>query len=77
MSINKFESWMWSYLGIIVEALPFLLIGAVLSAVIQIYLSDDLIKKIISKSTKTKIIGNAVIKALINSIFTLLVGIFA
>lgn len=51
MSINKFESWMWSYLGIIVEALPFLLIGAVLSAVIQIYLSDDLIKKIISKNS--------------------------
>ena len=34
MSISKFESWMWSYLGIIVEALPFLLIGAVLSAII-------------------------------------------
>ena len=47
MSISKFESWMWSYLGIIVEALPFLLIGAVLSAIIQIYVSDDFIKKII------------------------------
>lgn len=51
MSISKFESWMWSYLGIIVEALPFLLIGAVLSALIQIYLSDELIKKIIPKDS--------------------------
>ena len=50
MSISKFESWMWSYLGIIVEALPFLLIGAVLSALIQIYVSDELIKKIIPKN---------------------------
>lgn len=51
MSISKFESWMWSYLGIIVEALPFLLIGAVLSALIQIYLSDEFIKKIIPKNS--------------------------
>ena len=51
MSLSKFESWMWSYLGIIVEALPFLLIGAVLSALIQIYLSDELIKKIIPKNS--------------------------
>lgn len=51
MNINKFESWMWSYLGIIVEALPFLLIGAVLSALIQIYVSDDLIKKTIPKNS--------------------------
>ena len=42
---------MWSYLGIIVEALPFLLIGAVLSALIQIYVSDDLIKKVIPKNS--------------------------
>ncbi|MEN8075670.1 permease [Clostridioides difficile] len=51
MSISKLESWMWSYLGIIVEALPFLLIGAVLSALIQIYLSDELIKRIIPKNS--------------------------
>lgn len=51
MSMSKFESWMWSYLGIIVEALPFLLIGAVLSALIQIYVSDELIKKIIPKKS--------------------------
>ncbi|MBS6184474.1 MAG: permease [Clostridium celatum] len=51
MRLSKFESWMWSYLGIIVEALPFLLIGAVLSALIQIYLSDELIKKIIPKNS--------------------------
>ena len=51
VSISKFESWMWSYLGIIVEALPFLLIGAVLSALIQIYLSDELIKRIIPKNS--------------------------
>lgn len=51
MSISKFESWMWSYLGIIVEALPFLLIGAVLSALIQIYVSDEVIKKIIPKNS--------------------------
>ena len=51
MSISKFESWMLSYLGIIVEALPFLLIGAVLSALIQIYVSDELIKKIIPKNS--------------------------
>ena len=42
---------MWSYLGIIVEALPFLLIGAVLSALIQIYVSDEVIKKIIPKNS--------------------------
>ena len=51
MSISKFEAWMWSYLGIIVEAIPFLLIGAVLSALIQIYVSDELIKKIIPKNS--------------------------
>ena len=47
MNVMKLEEWMWSYLGIIIEALPFLLIGAVLSAVIQIYVSDEFIKKII------------------------------
>lgn len=42
---------MWSYLGIIVESLPFLLIGSVLSALIQIYAKDDLIKKVIPKNS--------------------------
>ena len=51
MSISKFESWIWNYLGIIVEALPFLLIGAIISAVIQIYVSDEFIKKIIPKNS--------------------------
>lgn len=51
MSISKFESWIWNYLGIIVEALPFLLISAIISAVIQIYVSDEFIKKIIPKNS--------------------------
>lgn len=49
MSIIKLENWIWSYLGIIVEATPFLLIGAVISSIIQVYISDELIKRIIPK----------------------------
>ena len=50
MSNGLFEKWMWSYLGIIIEAVPFLLIGAVISAFIQMYITEELINKIIRKN---------------------------
>ena len=58
MNLMYFEKWAWSYLGIVVEALPFLLIGAVISSTIQMYLSENTIKKILPKqSFKTYIIA--------------------
>lgn len=51
MNFSILEKWMWNYLGIIIEALPFLLIGAVLSALIQIYVSESVIKKLIPNNS--------------------------
>ncbi|MBP3038266.1 permease [Bacillaceae bacterium Marseille-Q3522] len=38
------------FLGILLEALPFILLGAVASSVIQIYMSGEMIKKMIPKN---------------------------
>ncbi len=51
MELIYFEKWAWSYLGIVIEALPFLLIGSVISSVIQMYVSENIIKKILPKDS--------------------------
>ena len=32
------ESFIWSFLGIVVESLPFIIIGSLVSAIIQVFL---------------------------------------
>ncbi len=51
MELVYFEKWAWSFLGIIIEALPFLLIGAVISSIIQMYVSESVIKKVLPRNS--------------------------
>ena len=41
------ESFIWSFLGIVVESLPFIIIGSLVSAIIQVFLTEELIRKFI------------------------------
>ena len=43
------ESFIWSFLGIVVESLPFIIIGSLVSAIIQVFLTEELIRKFIPK----------------------------
>ena len=43
------ESFIWSFLGIVVETLPFIIIGSLVSAIIQVFLTEELIRKFIPK----------------------------
>lgn len=50
MNFHIFESWMWNFLGIVMEAMPFILIASVVSAIIQFYMTEDLITKILPRN---------------------------
>ena len=43
------ESFIWSFLGIVVESLPFIIIGSLVSAIIQVFLTEELIRKFIPR----------------------------
>ena len=45
-----FSEWSTSFVEIILEGLPFILIGAVASAIIQLFTTEDMIKKVIPKN---------------------------
>lgn len=49
METSLIESFIWSFLGIVVESLPFIIIGSIVSAVIQMFLTEDIIRKCIPK----------------------------
>ncbi|MDV4149661.1 permease [Clostridium sp. AL.422] len=48
--------WANIFISMILEALPFILIGSILSSVIQMYISEDVVKKILPKSRIISII---------------------
>ena len=45
-----FREWSTSFVEIILEGLPFILIGAIASAIIQLFTTEEIIKKIIPKN---------------------------
>lgn len=45
-----FREWSTSFVEIILEGLPFILIGAIASAVIQLFTTEEIIKKVIPKN---------------------------
>lgn len=67
MSFHIFENWIWSFLGIVIESIPFILIASVVSAIIQFYISEDLISKILPRNK----IGAYIIAALSGLLFPL------
>ncbi len=48
--------WANIFISMVLEALPFILIGAIVSSVIQMYISEDIVKKILPKSRILSII---------------------
>lgn len=44
-----FRHWCWSFLGVVIESLPFMVIGAIISTIIQFYISEDIIKRIVPR----------------------------
>ena len=50
------EKWANTFISMILEALPFILIGSIVSAVIQMYISEELVKKILPKNKFISII---------------------
>lgn len=48
--------WANIFISMILEALPFILIGAIISSVIQMYISEDIVKRILPKSRFISII---------------------
>lgn len=50
MNFHVFESWIWNFLGIVIESIPFILIASVVSAIIQFYISEELIAKVLPRN---------------------------
>ena len=48
--------WANIFISMVLEALPFILIGAIVSSVIQMYISEDIVKRILPKSRILSII---------------------
>lgn len=44
------EKWATIFISMILEALPFILIGSIISAAIQMYISEDIVKKILPQN---------------------------
>ena len=51
------EKWANIYISMILEALPFILIGAIFSSIIQVYISKEGINKILPKNKFLAMIG--------------------
>ncbi|MGL5379696.1 permease [Clostridium sp.] len=45
-----FEKWTITFISIVLEALPFILLGSLISALIQLYISEDRVKKLLPKN---------------------------
>lgn len=65
MNFHVFEGWIWNFLGIVIESIPFILIASVASAIIQFYISEDLIARILPRNR----IGAYIIAALSGILF--------
>ena len=48
--------WANVFISMVLEALPFILIGAIVSSLIQMYISEDIVKRILPKSRILSII---------------------
>ncbi|GAC1465080.1 MAG: permease [Chloroflexota bacterium] len=46
----QFEDWISVFLGILVEATPFLLLGVIVSALVQIFVSEDMLLRYVPKN---------------------------
>lgn len=57
--------WANIFISMILEALPFILIGAIVSSVIQMYISEDIVKRILPKSRLISIVFAAFIGIII------------
>lgn len=51
LTTNKLQNFITQFLSIILEALPFILIGSFISSLIQIFISEETIEKCIPKNT--------------------------
>lgn len=49
MYISIIEKFTWNFLGVVIESMPFIVIGSIISAIIQIFISEELIKRFIPK----------------------------
>jgi uncharacterized membrane protein YraQ (UPF0718 family) len=65
--INNKDIFFTIFISIVLEALPFIILGSFIAAIIQIYVSEDTIKKIIPKN---RFLGT-IIAALLGVIFPL------
>lgn len=50
MNLSIFERWTWSFLGIVIESIPFILIASVISSAIQFYITEDFIATMLPKN---------------------------
>ncbi|SFD41415.1 permease [Clostridium uliginosum] len=57
----KVENFCNTFMGIIIEATPFILLGSIVSAVMQIYVSNEAISRIIPKNSVIGYFGAALI----------------
>ena len=44
-----FRHWWWSFLGVVIESLPFIVMGAIISTIIQFYITEEVIRRIVPK----------------------------
>lgn len=44
-----FRHWCWSFLGVVIEAIPFIVMGAIISTIIQFYITEEVIRRIVPK----------------------------
>lgn len=56
INLETFKIWVSTFLSIIVEALPFILIGSIISAIIQLFVHEETIEKILPKNKILSII---------------------
>ena len=44
-----FRHWCWSFLGVVIESIPFIVMGAIISTIIQFYITEEVIRRIVPK----------------------------
>ena len=44
-----FRHWCWSFLGVVIESIPFIAMGAIISTIIQFYITEEVIRRIVPK----------------------------
>lgn len=56
INLETFKIWVSTFLSIIVEALPFILIGSIISAIIQLFVKEETIEKFLPRNKILSII---------------------